>query len=109
MLVNMAVTYLGVRYLGLWYLWSFCLAAVVGWTVIFIGNAVFTFPEHERHSYLKKYATFFAGYLTVFWVNVSLVFIFTSLLSIHYLLSIVIATIITTLMTFSFSKKVVFR
>lgn len=109
MLINMGVTYLGVEYLGLWYLWAFCLAALVGWTAIFIGNALFTFPEHERHSYRRKYVTFILGYTSIFWVNAGLVFVFTSLLSVHYLVSIVLGTIITTLLTFTFNKKVIFR
>lgn len=109
MLVNMGVTYAGVEYLGLWYFWSFCLASLVGWTAIFIGNALFTFPEHERHSYLQKYIVFILGYTGMFWVNAALVFLFTSILFIHYLVSIVLGTMITTLLTFSFNKKVIFR
>ncbi len=109
MLVNMGVTYFGVQYLGLWYLWSFCLATLIGWTVIFIGNVLFTFPGHERHSYGRKYVAFITGYFGVFWVNVAFVYLFTSILSIHYLISIVISTVITTLLTFTFSKHVVFR
>lgn len=108
-LVNVGVTYLGVEYLGLWYLWSFCIAALVGWTVIFVGNALFTFPEHERCSYGRKYLTFLAGYLGAFWVNIAIVFLLTSILTIHYLISIVIAALLTTLLTFTFSKRLVFR
>ncbi len=109
LLVNMSVTYVGVQYFGLWYLWSFFLAALVGWTVIFIGNALFTFPEHERNSYIKKYITFIIGYSVMFSVNASIVFFLTSILSIYYLVSIIIGTIITTLLTFTFNKKVIFR
>lgn len=109
MLVNMGVTYAGVNYLHLWYLWSFCLAALIGWTAIFVGNALFTFPEHERHSYVRKYVSFIAGYAALFAANAALVYLCTSFLGIHYLASIVIGSGITTLATFSFSKKIVFR
>ena len=109
LLVNLLITYIGVQYFDLWYLWSFFLAALVGWTVIFIGNALFTFPEHERNSYIKKYITFIIGYSVMFSVNASIVFFLTSILSIYYLVSIIIGTIITTLLTFTFNKKVIFR
>ena len=109
LLVNMGLTYLGVTYIGLWYLWAFCLSTIVGWTIIFIGNALFTFPKHEQHSYVRKYLAFIAGYAMLFWVNVALVFTFTTLLSVNYLISIVLGSFITTLLTFTFNRKVIFR
>ena len=107
--LNLGLTYSGVHYLGVWYFWAYCAAALIGWTAIFIGNALFTFPEHERHSYARKYVSFIVGYLGLFWVNALLVYLFASVGGIFYIVSIVLATAVTTLLTFTFSKRVIFH
>ena len=109
LLLNMGITYLGVEYFHVWYLFAYCAAALLGWTVIFIGNALFTFPEHEQHSYARKYVSFVAGYLGLFWVNTLLVYFFVSVLSVFYIVSIALATVITTLLTFTYSRKLIFH
>ncbi len=109
LLVSMVVTYIGVQYIGLWYIWAYGISALISWTVIFIGNSIFTFPNHERNSYSKKYLSFMGGYAMLFWINAFFVYIFTSLISFHYLLSIVFATGITTVLTFTFNRHIIFR
>ncbi len=109
LLVSMGITYVEVQYMDMWYLWAYGISVLISWTIIFIGNATITFPDHKRYLYQKKYLSFMGGYLVLFWVNALFVYIFTSLMSFHYLISIVLATIITTALTFSFNKQYIFH
>lgn len=108
LLVNLAVTYVFKEFFGWFYFLAFLVGTMFGWTFIFLANLLFTFRGHEKKDYLSKYRKFVAGYALIFSIHASLVFLFTSILSIYYLLSIIIATMITTILTFTFSKKMVF-
>lgn len=108
LLINLAVTYFFTEFLGWYYFLSYLIGIVVCWTFIFFANFHFTFDDHDKVEYFAKYLKFMSGYAVLFTVNASLVFILTSVISIHYIISIIIAAAITTTMTFIFSKKVVF-
>ncbi len=109
LLVNLLVTYCGVTIFHLWYFFSFLIATLFGWTIIFIMNAFITFPEHKRSGYVKKYVLFLLGYLGIFSINAGLVFLFTSILNIHYLISITLSAIVTATLTFLFSKHAIYQ
>ena len=109
LLVNLAVTHLGVTVLHLWYFWAFCIGIIVSWTCSFALNALITFPNHERGSYVKKYLLFIGSYLAVFASNAALVYIATSILGMHYLISIAASAVATTPFSYSFSKYVIYK
>jgi putative flippase GtrA len=109
LLINLAVTYIGVEMLGLWYLSAFIIGLLVSWTCSFILNALLTFPEHERAAYHKKYMLFMGMYGTVFILNTALMYGLTSLLGVYYPISIVLCAASTLPLTYSFSKYVIYR
>jgi len=109
LLINLLVTRTGVEVFGLWYFWAYFIGIFFSWTFLFAANAIITFPEHERTRYGHKYIVFLVGYLVISGVNVSLVYALTSLMEIMYLVSIIVATMITTVLTFLFSKRFVYR
>ncbi len=109
LLVNLSITYVGVSILQVWYLWAFIAGLLISWSCSFVLNAFFTFPEHERAAYLRKYFLFLANYGVVFVLNTVLMYLLTSILGLHYLLSIGVCALSTTLLTYSFSKYVVYR
>ena len=108
LLLNLAVTYVCKEYLGLWYLWAFLIGVAANWTCTFFLNSTFTFSGHERSGYGARYALYIAIYGAALAVNTAIVYVLTSHIGVYYLLSIVIATAITTSITFLFSRKFVF-
>ncbi len=109
LLINLGITHGLVVWAQVWYLWAFVLALLFSWSLTFVLNAFFTFPEHERSAYLKKYFLFLASYGLVFCINTAIVYVGTSILGLHYLISICISALITTLLTFSISKHVIYH
>ena len=108
LLLKLAITYALTEYLGWWYFFSFLVSVFFGWTLIFLLNSAITFRHHSKENYGKRYATFMLGYLNTFWINASIVFVFASVLHIMYLLSIFLAAVITSAITFLFSSKYVY-
>lgn len=108
LVVNLVITHVGVL-LGAWYLYAFVVGLLVSWSCSFVLNAFVTFPEHERARYLRKYLLYLGNYGLVFLLNVALMYALTSLLGIHYLISIVVCAVSTTLLTYSLSKHVIYH
>lgn len=108
LLINLGITYTGVA-LGLWYLYAFIIGLIISWSCSFVLNAFFTFPEHERAAYLRKYFLFLGNYSIVFVLNIALMYVLTSLVGLHYILSIILCALSTTVLTYSFSKYVIYR
>lgn len=109
LLVNLGVTHAGVVLFNLWYFGPYILGVFAGWTSSFVLNALFTFPEHKRASYGRKYALFISMYAIIFATNAAAVYVLTSLLGVHYLVSITASAIATTLLSFSFNKYVIYK
>lgn len=108
LLVNLGVTYLGVTF-GLWYMWAYVIGLLVSWSVSFGLNALFTFPEHTRGRYAQKYAFFIGNYALMFGLNGTIVYILTSLMGVFYLISIILSAFITTAISYTVSKKFIYR
>jgi putative flippase GtrA len=108
LLVNLTVTYSFTEFMGLWYFWAFIIATFVSWTTIFFANSLLTFVGHEKNKYTQKYTFFIFLYIIAFIFNATLVYIFTSWVGLHYLLSIIISTALTTVITFTFSRNLIF-
>jgi len=109
LLINLTITYLLVTFFALWYFYSFFIGLLISWTGSFILNAFITFPEHERTAYVHKYFLFLSNYSVVFVLNMTLIYVLTSLLSIYYLISILVCAASTTVLTYSFSKYAVYK
>ncbi len=109
LLVNLLVTYIFKEVFGLFYFLAFLIGVAASWTFIFFVNSLVTFNGHKKGNYLILFGKFIAGYIVLFCFNAFLVFLFTSVLNIFYLFSIVTATIITAFLTFTFSRTKIFR
>jgi len=107
--VNLGVTYLLTEFLRVWYLISFTIAALIGWSLMFLANSFFTFAGHSTERYFRRYITFVSGYVGVFAINFVLVFLLTSILHVYYVMSIVVATAVTFLLSFSFVRRYVYH
>ncbi len=108
LLVLLGVTYTLTEFAHVWYFWAFFVGTLCGWTCIFLLNSLFTFSGHKKEKYATKYVLFLGMYALAFAINASIVYSLTSWVGVHYLLSIIIATAITTVVTFSISKKFIF-
>lgn len=109
LLINLAITHFGVTILGWWYFWAYLVATLISWSCMFLANAFFTFPHQGDRAYPKKYIGFMLGYGGMFFINSGLVYVFTSNVGIYYMRSIVLATVVTTGLTFAFSKYVIYK
>lgn len=109
LIINLFITHFGVTVLGVWYFWSYLVATLVGWSFIYTVNALITFPDPVRSQHARRYALFLGGYLVFFAVHAALVYTGTSVLNFHYFVSIIAATVVTTILTFFYSKYVVYR
>ncbi len=108
LLVNLGITYMLTDLLGVWYFWSYTVATLVSWSSIFLMNSLFTFAGHDKERYGTRYMSFLTAYLVAFVINASLVYLLTSHAGVHYLFSIIIATVITTGITFTISRMFIF-
>ena len=108
LLLNLGVTYILKEFVGWHYFPAYLVATIIGFTFIFLANSSCNFSGHEKSNYLVRYGKFMSGYAVLFIVNISLVSILTSALSVYYIFSIIIASAITTILTFTFSKKMIF-
>jgi putative flippase GtrA len=109
LVVNLGVTHAGVVLLGVWYFWSYLAGVLCGWSASFVLNSIFTFPGHERTAYGRKYALYLAIYGVVFVINAAMVYTMTSLMGIHYLVSITVSALVTTLLSYTAVKYAVFN
>ncbi len=109
--INLGVTYILTEYLHVWYFWSFLAGTIISWTCSFFINALYTFSNTPRGygGWFKKYAVYIFSYLIFFWVNAGIVYVSTSILSIHYIFSIILSAVCTTIGTFTINRWVIFR
>lgn len=108
LIVLLGVTYALTEFADMWYFWSYAVGTICGWTSIFFMNSFFTFSGHAKERYASKYILFVGMYTFAFAVNAGLVYVLTSLFDLYYIVSIIAATAITTCITFTFSKMVIF-
>lgn len=106
---NLFLTYFLTDIVGFWYITSFMISAIITWTGMFFANLLFTFRDEDNTSHFSKYVSFIAGYTALFFINLAIVFVLTSFLSIHYLVSVSIGTVFITALTFLYSKFFVYQ
>ena len=108
LIINLIAAYILKEFLGLWYFLAFLIGVILNWSFNFFANSYITFSGHSKERYAMKYAIFVSVYLAAFTINSGLVYIMTSVFDIYYLISIAMAAVITTLITFSLSKRFVY-
>lgn len=108
LLLNLLVAYLLTDGLGLWYFWGFLAGVLVNWTFNFLANSLITFHGHSKQNYHIKYGIFLAIYIGVFAINSGIVYGLASIVTVHYLVSITAAAVITSPLTFHLAKNFVY-
>lgn len=109
LVVILALTHIGVRFLHLWYFSAYLISTLLGWSIVFVLNVLWTFHDTEHPRHAGHYFGFLAGYVGIYCLNASLVYILTSLLGIHYLISITFSSGVGAVFSFLFNKYVIFR
>jgi dolichol-phosphate mannosyltransferase len=102
--INLIVLYSFTEYLGIYYMISAIAAFVVAATSNFIFNKIWTFREVLAESIIKKYVKFFIVSVIALVVNLLLLYTFTEFLGLYYIISQIIAIIITFLINFAGNK-----
>ena len=108
LVLNMVCTYAFTEVVGLWYFWAFIIGTLVAWTASFLLNSAFTFPDHRKERMVDKYVSYLLLYALAFAFNAGLVYCLTSFVKVHYLISIGIAAVATTAITYSLTKALIF-
>jgi len=91
-LVDIGLLFILCEWIGIWYLPAAILSYCCGILVSYALNKVLTFHDTNRH-YVRQFTTFSAIAVSCLLVNVSIVWLFVSLLSWNYLAAKVLATI----------------
>ena len=97
------MTYIMTDILGLWYLFSYIVSTISGWTLVFVLNRKFTFKIFINERQSTQYFKFIVIYGFMGLINFSLVFFLTSIINIYYLLSIVLVVVPISLINFFIS------
>lgn len=107
--LNYTLTFIFTEVFLLWYLFSFILATLITWTFNFYFNSRYTFKGHARPDLFKSYINYLQVYSLLGLVAFGLAYVLTSIIGLYYLLSIFIVTLVMSLITFMFNKKIVFK
>lgn len=102
------MTYALTEYLHIWYLLSYIISTLCGWTYNFFMNSRFTFQGHNNDNLIKRYIFYIQGYIFLSLISYSLVYVLTSVLHLYYLISISVVTIFMSIITFKFNRKFIF-
>jgi putative flippase GtrA len=108
-LVNIFVTFILVNILGLWYLFSAIIGAIVSWTTFFLFNRSITFSHGNLPNLWGSYIKNMSFYLASSPIGFFFIYFLTSVLGMHYLLSVTLVAGGMSMVSFFFSKIFVFN
>ena len=108
-LINLVVLYVLTEFFGVYYIISAIFAFIVAVTNSFVMNKCWTFNEKINHKTKTRYVKFFIVSLIALLVNLVLLYSFTELWKIHYMLSQIIAVFFSLWVNFIGNKIWTFR
>ncbi|NCC98818.1 MAG: GtrA family protein [Bacteroidia bacterium] len=100
--------YILTEYAGFHYLVSSACGFSVGLVITYILSIYWIFDEHRTKDKIVEFSVFLLIGLSGILLNIGLMWVFTSLCSIYYMLSKLITTIIVFVWNFIFKKKLLF-
>lgn len=109
LLINLLCTALFTEVFGLFYLLSYIIGTLTNWTFNFVGNSYLTFKDHDRSGQGRRYLKFLMLYGAVALLNFTTVYILTSLLGLHYLISIILTSGFYSFLTYALLKNAIFK
>lgn len=107
--INFFITLIFTEFFHLWYLFSYITGSIVSWVFNFAMNSKITFRGHEMTHTIKKYLFYIQIYGVIGLGSLAIMYILTSVLGLHYLMSIVIVAVTNSLATYSFNRKIIFK
>ena len=107
--LNIGLTFFFTEYIHLWYLLSFVISALVSLTCSFILNSLFTFRGYLRESHSKRYTLYIGFYIISAFITFTLVYVLTSILDIHYIISITAVTLASSFITYIVNISFIFQ
>lgn len=108
-IINLSILYTSTELIGLHYLISAIIAAVVGSTCNFVFNKTWTFSEDFEDKFWEKYLKFSIIRVIAVTIGLGLLFLLTEYAYIYYIYSQIIAIIIVGAISFVFHKAWVFE
>jgi len=84
---DLSLLYIATDILGIWYLFSACLAFVVAFFVSFFLQKFWTFRDNDQEQIYKQLGAYLAVALANFTLNAALMYIFVDGLRIWYMLA----------------------
>lgn len=109
MVINIVIFYSLTEFFGIYYLLSAVISFFFAVTNNFVLNKIWTFKELFSEKFFIKYLKFVSTGLFALVINLALLFAFTELLKIYYLISQIIAIGLTLFINFSINKIWTFK
>lgn len=103
LLLNLGLTYVLTEYFQLWYMLSFAIALACEVLFLFVYHSYVTFRKNG------KFWTFAAVILFISGLNWLVVYLLTELLTVPYLIAIVLAAGVISVLNYGLNKKLVFK
>jgi len=103
-LIHLSVLYVLTEFFSLWYILSSLLAFLVAVTNSFIFNTLWTFKSDIKHKTATKYGKFFVVSVITALSNLFFLYLFTEYFGLWYMMSQVIAIVLTLMMNFIGNK-----
>ncbi|RJQ34072.1 GtrA family protein [Candidatus Parcubacteria bacterium] len=107
--INFFITLVFTEFFHLWYMFSYIFGSLCSWIFNFVMNSKVTFKGHNIKHTIKKYFFYIEIYGIIGLGSLAIMYILTSVIGVHYLLSIVIVAVTNSLATYSFNKKIIFK
>ncbi len=106
--LNLALTYFFTEILRFYYLISAFLGYLISIFINFSFQAFITFKTKEER-FFKRFVLFLLIQINASLLHTFLVYIFTDLLKIYYLISVALSSFILWMINFGLSKKIIFK
>ena len=107
--IHLSILYILTEFFSVWYILSSLIAFLFAVTNSFILNTLWTFKKNIKHKTTTKYGKFFIVSAITALSNLLFLYIFTEFVGLWYMLSQVIAIVLTLMMNFIGNKFWTFK
>ena len=107
--INLIFLYFFTEFFNVYYMFSAVLAFFIADISKYLLNKTWTFDEKLKHKFFRRYCNFFAVSVVALVINLSILYFFTEIVGIYYMLSQIIAVVISLWINFIGNKFWTFR
>lgn len=107
-LVDIGFLYVFTRFLGFWYILSAILAFILAFVVSFTLQKYWTFRDYSGDRIVKQSVIYFIVGLINLLLNTLLMYLFTDIARLHYIVSQIIAGLLIACISFFVYKNIIF-